>query len=97
MKLSISELLQDTSVWGMISKSFSKSKSKGKQTPQARVGKIGRRLNKNSVEMNKTRLQTRRGSLENCGITAACEELPRVVPRYAEGPLGIDLQRSLDR
>jgi hypothetical protein len=84
MKLSIGELLHGKSAWGTIF-----SKSKGKQTQQARVGEIGRRLDRNSVEMHKTRLQTRRCSLENCGMTAACEELHCVIPRYAEDAVRI--------
>jgi hypothetical protein len=76
MKLSLGELLQGKSAWGTI---FSKG-SKPKQAEQCRVGQIGRKLSRNSVEMHKTRLQTRRCSLENLGMPAS-EELLCVIPR----------------
>lgn len=76
MKLSLGELLHGKSAWGTI---FSKS-SKAKQAPHCRVGEVGRKLERNSVEMHKTRLQTRKCSLENLGMPAS-EELLCVIPR----------------
>lgn len=91
MRLTISELLHGKSgfsIWG-----------KHKQPQQCRGGEIGQRLDRNSVDLHKTRLQTRRCSLENCGMAAhspqAVEELHCVIPRYACLKKGINRISSL--
>lgn len=78
MKLSIGELLHGRSAWSNI---FSKSHKK--QTQHCTAGEIRLKLDRNSVELHKTRLQTRRCSIENSRMAAAaaCEELHSVVPR----------------
>ncbi len=55
---------------------------KHKHTQHCRGGEIGQRLDRNSVDLHRTRLQTRRCSLENCGMSAeTVEELHCVLPR----------------
>lgn len=74
MRLTIGELLHGKGLATIFS-------SKG--SPKARGGEI--RIDRNSVELHKTRLQTRRCSLENCGMSAqAVEELHCVVPRCVQ-------------
>jgi hypothetical protein len=97
MRLTISELLHGKSgfsIWG-----------KHKQPQQCRGGEIGQRLDRNSVDLHKTRLQTRRCSLENCGMAAhspqAVEELHCVIPRQdsitlAKRRLSHDVQAAGD-